>query len=188
MDTLLLAGNIEHPTEFKRFCNPKDLAKVQRLVVDRKVEWGNRTMDNRGSGLGGMSRLIFSGVKDYTCIFTGGVDTLPGWAEAKWFPYIGCPWQRKANHNSADAVQSLKVRWPAVLELRTGLSKLDCESNRFGGIAYKVKYEPAIRLWDIPRVYTMGVERYIEEQFRNSNRSRWEELISKPNYNNASLI
>lgn len=177
-DGLLLAGNIENPEVFKRMCNPRELAKVQHLVVDRNICWHVREVDDRGYGLGKMSRLIFSGVKDYTCIFTGGVDVLPTWAYDSWFPWLSrSPQERRARYQTMEAVQWLKNFWPLQEYHRIQISEDDCELNRYGGIPYETKYEPAIKRWDIPRVFTMGVDGKVIKGFRGSDVSSWEQVI-----------
>jgi hypothetical protein len=177
-DGLLLAGNIAHPELFKLMCNPRELAKVQRLVVDRNINWHVRERDDRGNGLGKMSRLIFSGLEEYTSIFVGDVDILPFWAYVGWFPFLSrWAWERRVKHNADSAVRFLKANWPLEEVARSQISARKCELNRYGGIPYATKYEPAIKRWDIPRVFYMGVDERSVDKFRNSDESSWEELI-----------
>lgn len=80
---------------FRKHCDPEDLKRVQRLVVDtalcwttavEEVKWEEkdresglmRSKRDRGRGLGGLSRGVFSGVREYTALYNGDTDPLPG--------------------------------------------------------------------------------------------------------------
>lgn len=97
-DTLLLGRRLlDEDTHiyFRKHCDLGDLKRVQRLVVDTALCWTTaaeeleRAEKDRGSGLqllrrdrgvgfGGLSRSIFSGVREYTALYNEGTDPLPG--------------------------------------------------------------------------------------------------------------
>lgn len=97
-DTLLLGRRLldeENHIYFRKNCDRGDLARVQRLVVDTALRWTTASEDvklaeknsgsglqlmhrDRGTGFGGLSRIIFSGLKEYTALYNEDTDPGPG--------------------------------------------------------------------------------------------------------------
>lgn len=175
-DTLVLGRGFTAPLIFKRGCNPTELAKVKKLMVDSSIYWGVRLKDDRGWRLGRMSHAIFSGVEDYTCIFTDDTDPLPIWASDEWFPRLR-HWQDRMPDYGSQVVMSYVHNYLPPHKERIKIGRWDCEQNRYGGLPYYYKREPAIKYWDIPKVFTLGMDRRIMEDFNQSRCSSWAELI-----------
>jgi hypothetical protein len=171
-DTLLIGRNVQNSTYFKQNCNEWDLAMVERLVVDRSVKWGTRTLDGRGWRLGSMSHLVFKGVNDYVCLCTGSTDPLPGWADWSWLNN-----NRTENHDPTDAVEFMQTNWSYLGHHLREVVKQECEDNRFGGIPPWEKYEPSIKRWSIPRIYTMGLPKQVIKAFNHSSVSSSAHII-----------
>lgn len=146
LDTLFLGRNLKHTHAFfKKYIIGDDLAKVKFLMVDAYLNWGKRTKNDRGMGnLGTMSRLVFSGVKEHTVLYSTGVDPLPHWADWRWFPRMES--SRIKHADMGRAVARVKELWPFI-HGRIRLPKHQAEYYRYGAIGLEEKYEPAIRLW-----------------------------------------
>ncbi|RDL39436.1 uncharacterized protein BP5553_03776 [Venustampulla echinocandica] len=195
-DTLLLGRRLideDNHIYFRTNCDQEELAKVRRLMVDTELVWdewqysnkrqsrSHRSKRDRGAGLCGMSRLVFKGVEEYTALYTGLADPLPAWAEVTWFPVLRQHSQRW-RCTDADAVEvyqflqenwwrfdNHRLRWPVDADL--------CEEQRYGGIPWYEKWEPAIKRWTIPMVSTLGVEPEVMAAFNWPVASGWAEMV-----------
>lgn len=180
IDTLLLGRKLQDEDNhiwFRRKCDERELASVQFLMVDADLCWKVRKKGDRGSRLCGLSWLVFSGVKDYTALYTKDTDPLPFWAKIDWFPRLG-PWHWRVNErNPQQLVEWLQDHWHCSRGDRILIRKVDRERYRFGGFAEYEKFDPAIKRWSIPKVYSLGVEREVIVDFNWSEVSCWAELM-----------
>jgi hypothetical protein len=175
-DTLFLGTKMRDTQAFfKKHRVGQDLAKVQFLMVDERLDWDKRSKYDRGKGnLFGISQLVFSSVKEHTVLYSD--DPLPHWAERYWFPHIDARRYRKTD--VAKTVARFKELWP-LAPGRIQLPADEAERHRYGGISLLDKREPAIRVWRIPMIYSFGVTREVMESF-GSDRSEehgWGEIL-----------
>ena len=180
MDTLLLARKLQDEDNhiwFRRHCDERELARVKSLMVDAGLDWKVRTKDDRGSRIFGLSWLVFRGLKDYTSFYTENTDPLPFWANPYWFPRLGS-WRWRTNtFNPEKSVTYLQHNWPEERKNRFIIGKARREEFRFGGLREWQKYDPAVKRWSIPRVYSLALDACVIDDFNDSEKSCWAELL-----------
>ncbi|CAG8950211.1 hypothetical protein HYFRA_00008449, partial [Hymenoscyphus fraxineus] len=193
-DTLLLGRSLldeESHIYFRKHCDRGDLAKVQRLMVDTKLYWMTEEDEqrmiqkleedcvkprgrDRGTGFGGLSSIVFSGLVEYTALYTHYTDPLPAWAEKSWYPTIPIfPFLRSATTRWEDEYQALKQSWSQFQPLHTirnhaiysPLTQRWMQHARYGGITKEMKWDPAIIRWKMPRIACMGLEERVVDAF-----------------------
>ncbi|KAG9235232.1 Dak1 domain-containing protein [Amylocarpus encephaloides] len=188
-DTLLL-GQALSWTGYRIFhslCNKEDLAKVKRLMVDAALErcereYLERPFRKRGSGLGATSRPLFTGLVEFTVVFTGNTDTVNWWANKFWFPYLPCHYHgRTSNIPYGRVYPELKQNWEGffnILTNRNRISPLRCAKFRYGSIIEEQNWDPSIKRWAIPEVSTVGLDEQVIDNFRHApDHHCWAELI-----------
>lgn len=144
-------------------------------MVDRCLNWGSRQKNDRGWRLGGMSHLVFKGVKDYICMYTKKSDPLPNWANHFWFSSLSR--NRTDNHDPKMAVEFMQTYWPNLGKALSTVPKQACEENRFGEIPSWVKFEPSIKRWKIPRISSIGLNNQVINAFNDSKVSSYAQIM-----------